>query len=155
MDYVRVASVADVGMGMILPVEALGVKMLLTQVGGQFYAAQRKCPHLGFNLCRGSFEGRSVVCPLHKAKFDLATGAIERDPKLLFIGMKAKSDLKTYQVNKRSAKASLSGQRSQAEQSSLFQRHCLHCNSIQQGKGGQESLDPATGNNIQVCIGCN
>lgn len=98
MDYVRVASVADVGMGMILPVEALGVKMLLTQVGGQFYAAQRKCPHLGFNLCRGSLEGRSVVCPLHKARFDLATGEVERDPKLLFINLKAKSGLKTYPV---------------------------------------------------------
>jgi nitrite reductase/ring-hydroxylating ferredoxin subunit len=98
MDYVRVASVADVGMGMILPVEAAGIKLLLTQVGGQFYAAQRKCPHLGFNLCRGAIEGRAVVCPLHKAKFDLATGEIERDPKLLFIQMKAKSKLKTYPV---------------------------------------------------------
>ena len=92
------ASVADVGMGMILPVEAAGLKLLLTQVGGQFHAAQRKCPHLGFNLCRGSIEGGSVVCPLHKAKFDLATGAIERDPKLLFITMKAKSGLRTYPV---------------------------------------------------------
>jgi len=98
MDYVRVASVADLGMGMILPVEAMGVKMLLTQVGGQFYAAQRKCPHLGFNLCRGSIEDRSVVCPLHKAKFDLATGEVERDPKLLFINLKAKNSLKTYQI---------------------------------------------------------
>ena len=98
MDYVRVASVADVGLGMIMPVEAAGVKLLLTQVGEQFYAAQRKCPHLGFNLCRGSIEERSVVCPLHKAKFDLASGEIERDPKLLFINMKAKNSLKTYPV---------------------------------------------------------
>lgn len=98
MDYIRVASVADVGMGMILPVEALGVKLLLTQVGGQFYAAQRKCPHLGFNLCRGSIEGQAVVCPLHKAKFDLATGEVERDPKLLFLKLKAKSNLKTYPI---------------------------------------------------------
>lgn len=98
MDYLRVASVADVGMGQILPVEAAGVKLLLTQVGATFYAAARKCPHLGFNLCRGSVEGRSVVCPLHKAKFDLATGEIERDPRLLFIKMKAKSALKVYPV---------------------------------------------------------
>ena len=90
MDYIRVASVADVGMGQILPVKAAGVKLLLTQVGATFYAAARKCPHLGFNLCRGSLEGAAVVCPLHKAKFDLATGEIERDPKLLFINMKAK-----------------------------------------------------------------
>lgn len=98
MDYIRVASVSDVGMGQIMPVEAAGVKLLLTQVGAQFYAAQRKCPHLGFNLCRGSLDGASVVCPLHKAKFDLASGEIERDPKLLFIQMKAKSKLKVYPV---------------------------------------------------------
>ena len=92
------ASVADVGIGQIMPVEAKGVKLLLTQVGATFHAAARKCPHLGFNLCRGSLEGAAVVCPLHKAKFDLATGEIERDPKLLFIAMKAKSDLAVYPV---------------------------------------------------------
>jgi nitrite reductase/ring-hydroxylating ferredoxin subunit len=98
MDYIRVASVADVGIGQILPVEARGVKLMLTQVGAQFYAAARKCPHLGFNLCRGSLEGAAVVCPLHKAKFDLTTGAVERDPKLLFLNLKAKNNLKVYPV---------------------------------------------------------
>ena len=98
MDYVRVASLADLGMGQIMPVEAAGVKLLLTQVGATIYAAARKCPHLGFNLCRGTIEGASVVCPLHKAKFDLATGEIERDPKLLFINMKAKTGLKVFPV---------------------------------------------------------
>jgi nitrite reductase/ring-hydroxylating ferredoxin subunit len=98
MDYVRVASLAELGMGQIMPVEAAGLKLMLTQVGATVYAADRKCPHLGFNLCRGSLEGAAVVCPLHKAKFDLATGAIERDPKLLFINMKAKSGLKVYPV---------------------------------------------------------
>ena len=98
MDYVRVASLAELGMGQIMPVEAAGLKLMLTQVGATIYAADRKCPHLGFNLCRGSLDGAAVVCPLHKAKFDLATGAIERDPKLLFINMKAKANLKTYPV---------------------------------------------------------
>lgn len=98
MDYVKVASVSDVGMGQILPVEARGEKLLLTQVGATFYAAARKCPHLGFNLCRGSLEGAAIVCPLHKAKFDLATGEVERDPKLWFLNMKAKTSLKTYPV---------------------------------------------------------
>ena len=98
MDYVRVASLAELGMGQIMPVEAAGVKLLLTQVGAKIYATARKCPHLGFNLCRGSIEGNAVVCPLHKAKFDLATGEVERDPKLLFINMKAKTGLRVYPV---------------------------------------------------------
>lgn len=98
MEYVRVASVSDVATGKIVPVEVAGRKLLLARVGDTFYAAQRKCPHLGFNLCRGSLEGAAVVCPLHKAKFDLATGAIDRDPKLLFLSMKAKTDLAVYPV---------------------------------------------------------
>ena len=98
MEYVRVAGVAAVAAGKIVPAEAKGHKLMLTQVDGQYYAAQRKCPHLGFNLCRGSLDGSAVVCPLHKAKFDLASGAIERDPKLLFITMKAKHGLTVYPV---------------------------------------------------------
>ncbi len=98
MDYIRVAGVRDVVAGSLVPIEAAGRKLLLTLVAGTYYAAQRKCPHLGFNLCRGSLEGAAVVCPLHKAKFDLATGAIDRDPKLLFLNMKAKTDLAVYPV---------------------------------------------------------
>lgn len=98
MDYVRVAGLGDVAVGKIVPIEASGRKLLLANVGGTFYAAQRKCPHLGFNLCRGTLDGAAVVCPLHKAKFDLATGAVDRDPKLLFIDMKAKTDLAVYPV---------------------------------------------------------
>ena len=98
MEYVRVARAAEVAPGKIVPIEASGRKLLLARVGDRFYAAQRKCPHLGFNLCRGSLDGASVICPLHKAKFDLASGAIERDPKLLFLNMKAKTDLAVYPV---------------------------------------------------------
>lgn len=98
MNYEKVALAADVAEGALVPVEAGGEKLLLTRVGGTVFAAQRKCPHLGFNLCKGRIEGEGVVCPLHKAKFDLRTGRIDRDPKLLFIGMKAKSDLRTYPV---------------------------------------------------------
>jgi nitrite reductase/ring-hydroxylating ferredoxin subunit len=98
MEYVRVAATGDVADGGMIPVEAGGEKLLLARVGASYYAAQRKCPHMGFNLCRGSLDGAAVVCPLHKAKFDLATGRVERDPKLLFLKMTAKHDLKTWPV---------------------------------------------------------
>lgn len=96
MDYLKVARSEAIVEGALVPFDAAGVKLLVTRVNGTIHATQRKCPHLGFNLCKGKLEGAAVVCPLHKAKFDLATGAIERDPKLLFIGMKAKSGLKVY-----------------------------------------------------------
>ena len=98
MDYVRVACARDVAVGQVVPIEAKGHKLLLANVDGEFHAAQRKCPHLGFNLCRGHLEGGAIVCMLHKAKFDLTTGEIDRDPKLLFINMKAKHKLTVYPV---------------------------------------------------------
>lgn len=98
MEFVKVAKASGVAEGALVPVEAKGMKLLVAKVNGTFYAAQRKCPHLGFNLCRGKLDGHSVVCALHKAKFDLTSGKIERDPKLLFIDMKAKSDLAVYPV---------------------------------------------------------
>jgi nitrite reductase/ring-hydroxylating ferredoxin subunit len=98
MDQVRIASTKDITPGKPVAIEAMGLKLMLTQVGEDYFVTARKCPHLGFNLCRGSVEGRSVVCPLHKAKFDLETGEVERDPKLLFINMKTKTGLKTYPV---------------------------------------------------------
>ena len=99
MTHIRVAAVSDVAPGRIVPIEAGGRKLLLANVEGDFYAADRKCPHLGYNLCRGGkLDGRAIVCPLHKAKFDLATGKVERDPKLLFLKMTAKTDLRIYPV---------------------------------------------------------
>lgn len=99
MGYIRVAAEAGVPPGRIVPAEAQGRKLLLANVAGRIYAAGRKCPHLGFNLCRGGkLDGAAIVCPLHKAKFDLATGRIERDPKLLFLQMTAKGDLPVYPV---------------------------------------------------------
>lgn len=98
MDYVRVASANEVSEGQIVPIEVGGQKLLLARAGGRFHAAARKCPHLGFNLCRGSIEDGAIVCPLHKAKFDLDSGAIQRDPKLLFIKMTAKNDLAIHPV---------------------------------------------------------
>lgn len=101
MDYVRVASVSEVNEGQIIPIEVSGRKLLLARTGGRFHAAQRKCPHLGFNLCRGSLEDNAIVCPLHKAKFDLDSGEVQRDPKLLFLRMTAKHDLTIYPVEVR------------------------------------------------------
>lgn len=99
MEFFRVAAAGEVPPGTIVPVEAGGRKLLLANVDGRIHAAGRKCPHLGFNLCRGGkLDGGAIVCPLHKAKFDLETGRIERDPKLLFLKMTAKTDLPIYPV---------------------------------------------------------
>ena len=41
---------------------------------GEVFAAQAECPHRGGPLADGLLGGRTLVCPLHAWKFDLATG---------------------------------------------------------------------------------
>jgi nitrite reductase/ring-hydroxylating ferredoxin subunit len=98
MEFIRVAGIDELQIGQISQVVAKGVKLLLANVDGNYHAAAKKCPHMGANLCKGKLEEGAVICPLHKAKFDLTTGKVMRDPKLLFIKMKAKRDLTIYPV---------------------------------------------------------
>jgi 3-phenylpropionate/trans-cinnamate dioxygenase ferredoxin subunit len=52
-----------------------GRAVMLCRSGGELYALDDLCPHSGARLALGSLAGRIVACPLHGARFDLATGA--------------------------------------------------------------------------------
>jgi nitrite reductase (NADH) small subunit len=41
---------------------------------GSIFATQAACPHKGGPLADGLLGGRTLICPLHSFKFDLATG---------------------------------------------------------------------------------
>ena len=49
---------------------------------GQLCAIQNACPHEGGQLSAGWIEDGAVVCPLHRYKFDLTSGACATDAKL-------------------------------------------------------------------------
>ena len=38
------------------------------------------CTHEEADLTLGIFQGRTITCPLHQAKFDLETGTVVRGP---------------------------------------------------------------------------
>lgn len=59
-----------------------GQEMAVFKQNGKLYGVQNICPHEGGQLCNGWIEGTEVVCPLHKYKFDLQTGACSTDPSL-------------------------------------------------------------------------
>lgn len=97
MTYVACAATADLPAGSLTPVEAGGTKLMLANVEGTIYAMQRKCPHMGFDLCKGHIEGKTVVCRMHGAAFDLPTGDPVAKAKLLFLKMQPKPAV-TYPV---------------------------------------------------------
>ena len=43
-------------------------------MGGDFFALDNRCPHMGFPLDRGSVEDGILTCHWHHARFDLASG---------------------------------------------------------------------------------
>ena len=79
------------------------VVLLLARVGGQVYAADGLCKHLGGHLARGKLNGFVVTCPQHKSTYDLRDGHnIEWIPKIpgiartLATSVKKPTGLRTY-----------------------------------------------------------
>ena len=46
----------------------------LFNVAGTIYAIDDSCPHAGGSLFSGKLDGRTLQCPAHGLKFDLASG---------------------------------------------------------------------------------
>lgn len=66
------------GKGRALEVE--GVRLAIFKVEGEIFILGGTCPHANAPLGRGWLEDGCVVCPLHRWKFSLATGACRTEP---------------------------------------------------------------------------
>jgi 3-phenylpropionate/trans-cinnamate dioxygenase ferredoxin subunit len=53
-------------------------EVLVARVGGNYYVADNRCPHMGGRLSQGKLEGTVVTCPLHGSQFDLKDGKVVR-----------------------------------------------------------------------------
>jgi nitrite reductase (NADH) small subunit len=80
MDFTTVARVEDVEEGRALVVKMAGQEIAIFNVGGNFYAVENLCPHMGGPLAEGIQQGHSVICPWHAWSFDLQDGACETVP---------------------------------------------------------------------------
>jgi nitrite reductase [NAD(P)H] small subunit len=72
---IRLCSIEDVPVGEGRSVRVGSEELALFRTPEGWYAAQAACPHLGGPLADGILGDRSVVCPLHERRFDLASGA--------------------------------------------------------------------------------
>lgn len=67
-------SLPGVGARAYLRVDGRGV--VVFNVEGALYAIDDSCPHAGSSLFRGSLSGRTLQCPAHGLRFDLASGCM-------------------------------------------------------------------------------
>jgi nitrite reductase/ring-hydroxylating ferredoxin subunit len=90
MAFTKVANSGEIGLDQLRAVEAGGKKLVLVRTAKGLAALDRKCTHLGADLCKGKVEAGQIVCPWHGAHFDAKTGAACADAKILFLKMKVK-----------------------------------------------------------------
>lgn len=56
-------------------------EIIVVRAGENYFGIQKECPHGSASLAEGFLENGRIVCPLHFAEFDLATGAASGAPK--------------------------------------------------------------------------
>jgi 3-phenylpropionate/trans-cinnamate dioxygenase ferredoxin subunit len=76
--YVEVMKAGELQDGQMKSVKAGGQDILVAKAGGNFYATEGKCPHMGGNLVQGKLEGTVITCPLHGSQFELKDGHVIR-----------------------------------------------------------------------------
>lgn len=74
--FIEVPAAVDLSQGKRGRVEVDGEYIALFNVEGQVYAIDDSCPHAGGSLLFGKLDGRTVQCPAHGLRFDLASGCM-------------------------------------------------------------------------------
>jgi len=72
--FTKVAKTTDLADGEMMLVEVGDESVLISNLGGSFYAISDECPHAMGSLSDGEVEGDEVECPLHGSRFNLRTG---------------------------------------------------------------------------------
>jgi nitrite reductase/ring-hydroxylating ferredoxin subunit len=80
MTKMQVGTVKDVAPGTMKGFNAGEARILVTNIGGQFFGIGDRCTHRGCSLSKGRMEGEVVTCPCHGSRFNLKTGALVKGP---------------------------------------------------------------------------
>ena len=72
--FIRICAEADLGEGQLIAVEIGGRKIIVCHGESGFRALDDLCTHNGVALNGGRIRKNTIACPMHGARFDLATG---------------------------------------------------------------------------------
>lgn len=74
MPFERVARLAEIPEDCGLLVQLDGEEIGLYRVGNAVVALENSCPHAGYPLHLGVFDGQVVICSAHGWEYDVCTG---------------------------------------------------------------------------------
>ena len=89
--------VGDIASGTMKSFLVADKKIMIANVGGNFYAVDNTCTHAGGDLSKGKLDGTVVTCPRHGSRFDVTTGRNLSGPRIPFFKRKV-ADLNSYAV---------------------------------------------------------
>ena len=69
-----VATLDDIWENEMKSVEVCGTRAVLINAGGDIYAYDDRCPHLGTQLSKGLLDGATLTCSAHEWVFDCRQG---------------------------------------------------------------------------------
>ena len=98
--FTLATSIDQVKEDSMIGVTIKGKPILLSRIGDNFYAMDAVCSHLYGYLPKGTLQEKTVICPVHKAQFDLTNGKVVKNvPRMIkYASHKEASDLTTYRV---------------------------------------------------------
>jgi 3-phenylpropionate/trans-cinnamate dioxygenase ferredoxin subunit len=79
-EFTRAAQLSDVPHGAKLVVEINSKPILLCNWNGKVFAVSNICSHAAEKLDCGRMSNSWIACPIHGARFDLATGKAKNPP---------------------------------------------------------------------------
>lgn len=79
-DFVAVGNATDFPEGEMRRVDASGLPVLVTRLGGKLCAIGAVCSHAGGPLEEGKLDGEVVTCPWHGSRFNVCSGDVKGGP---------------------------------------------------------------------------
>jgi toluene monooxygenase system ferredoxin subunit len=70
----RVAVLADLWAGDLVPARVAGARLVMVRLGDEVHAYEDRCAHLGVALSEGTLEGSVLTCSAHHWQYDASTG---------------------------------------------------------------------------------
>jgi nitrite reductase/ring-hydroxylating ferredoxin subunit len=96
----KVCRTSDVAIGTMKGFMINQKPILIANFGGKYYAMDSICSHRFGYLPKGKLENNIVICPVHGAQYDVATGKLIKDvPGMMKMATNGgASDLHSYKV---------------------------------------------------------
>ena len=79
-DFEKIGSTSEIEDGKYKIVGVGGKSVAVINLGGEFFAFENTCPHMGGPVGEGIIKNGVVSCPLHAWEFDIKTGESKSNP---------------------------------------------------------------------------